>query len=187
MRIISTSLPGVLILEPIVFGDKRGFFMEIYNRKAHAEAGIQLSFVQDNLSHSAKGTLRGLHYQLRHVQAKLIQVVRGEIFDVAVDIRRGSPNFGKWAGVQLSEKNRRQVFIPQGFAHGFCVISEMADVVYKCTDLYAPNDEGGILWSDPGLAIDWPIVEPLLSDKDRQLPCLVDIPTERLPLYEESG
>ena len=184
MKVLSTQLPGVLILEPAVFEDGRGFFMETYHQKRYSDAGIGFSFVQDNLSRSIKGTLRGLHYQLHHPQAKLIQVIRGEIFDVSVDIRRGSPNFGKWAGVELSEENRRQIFIPQGFAHGFCVVSETADVVYKCTDLYAPDDEGGILWSDPDLAIDWPIVEPLLSDRDRQFPCLVDVPSERLPIYE---
>jgi dTDP-4-dehydrorhamnose 3,5-epimerase len=177
-------MDGVYVIEPAVFEDERGFFMETYHQKRYDEAGIKCSVVQDNLSHSAMGTLRGLHYQLHHAQAKLIQVIKGEIFDVAVDIRRGSPNFGKWAGVELSEENRRQIFIPQGFAHGFCVVSETADVVYKCTDLYAPDDEGGILWSDPGLAIDWPIAEPLLSDRDRQFPCLVDVPSERLPLYE---
>ncbi len=184
MKILSTFLPGVLILEPAVFEDKRGFFMETYHQKRFADAGVELSFVQDNLSHSVKGTLRGLHYQLHRAQAKLIQVIQGQIFDVAVDIRRGSPTFGKWTGIQLSGENRRQVFVPPGFAHGFCVASETADVVYKCTDVYAPDDEGGILWSDPDLAIDWPVSRPLLSEKDSQCPCLADIPPEKLPLYE---
>ena len=186
MKIISTSLPGVLIVEPQIFNDTRGFFMETYHQEKYAEAGIDQVFVQDNISSSVHGTLRGLHYQLKHVQAKLVYVVKGTIFDVTVDIRRGSPNFGKWVGVHLSEENKHQLLVPKGFAHGFCVLSETADVIYKCSDFYAPDDEGGILWSDPALAIGWPVSEPLLSAKDSQLPRLADIPLERLPLYEEN-
>jgi len=186
MKILPSSLPEILIIEPSVFQDERGFFMETYQRRRYTEAGIQRVFVQDNLSRSVGGTLRGLHYQVKHAQAKLIQVIRGAIFDVAVDIRRGSPYFGLWEGVDLSDENRRQLFLPEGFAHGFCVLSESAYVLYKCTDFYAAEYEGGILWADPDLAIKWPISEPLLSEKDSQLPCLADIPPERLPVYEEN-
>lgn len=186
MKIINTSLPGVYIIEPQVFNDTRGFFMETYHQRKYTEAGIDSVFVQDNLSSSMRGTLRGLHYQLEHAQAKLIYVVKGTIFDVTVDIRRGSPNFGQWTGVHLSDENKHQLLVPEGFAHGFCVLSQTADVIYKCSDFYAPDDEGGILWSDPELSIDWPISEPLLSAKDTQLPRLADIPLERLPLYEEN-
>jgi dTDP-4-dehydrorhamnose 3,5-epimerase len=187
MKILSTSLPDVFIIEPAVFEDQRGFFMEIYHQRKYTALGLELVFVQDNLSHSLHGTLRGLHYQLNQAQAKLIQVIEGAIFDVAVDIRHGSPNFGQWAGVHLSDENRRQLFVPEGFAHGFCVLSQKASVLYKCTDFYAPDDEGGILWSDPNLAIEWPILAPILSNKDSQLPCLADIPPERVPVYRESG
>ena len=186
MKILPSSLPEILIIEPSVFQDERGFFMETYQQRRYTEAGIESIFVQDNLSRSVHGTLRGLHYQVKHAQAKLIQVIRGAIFDVAVDIRRGSPYFGQWEGVDLSDENRRQLFLPEGFAHGFCVLSESAYVLYKCTDFYAAEDEGGILWADPDLAIKWPISEPLLSEKDSQLPCLADIPPERLPVYEEN-
>ena len=186
MKILPSSLPEILIIEPSVFQDERGFFMETYRQRRYTEAGIESVFVQDNLSYSVRGTLRGLHYQVKQAQAKLIQVIEGTIFDVALDIRRGSPSFGQWTSVQLSDENKRQLFLPQGFAHGFCVLSESAQVVYKCTDYYAAEDEGGVLWSDPILAIAWPISEPLLSDKDSRLPCLADIPPERLPVYEES-
>jgi dTDP-4-dehydrorhamnose 3,5-epimerase len=185
MKILPTKLDGVYIIEPKVFYDDRGFFLETYHQRRYAENGINCNFVQDNLSHSMRGTLRGLHYQLEWAQAKLIQVIKGVVFDVVVDIRRGSPSFGHWVGVNLSEENKRQLFVPEGFAHGFCVLSEAADVVYKCTDFYAPEDEGGILWSDPDIAIDWPIANPLLSDKDSRLPYLADVPPERLPLCRE--
>ena len=185
MKIISTPLAGVYIIEPQVFSDARGFFMETYHQRRYTEAGIEPLFVQDNLSSSIGGTLRGLHYQINHEQAKLIQVVKGIIFDVAVDIRKGSPYFGQWTGVHLTSDNKRQLFIPEGFAHGFCVLTEEAEVVYKCTNFYAPEDEGGILWSDPDLAIDWPIANPLLSDKDSRLPYLAAVSPERLPLYRE--
>jgi dTDP-4-dehydrorhamnose 3,5-epimerase len=185
MKILSSSLPEILIIEPSVFQDERGFFMETYQQRRYTEAGIESIFVQDNLSRSVHGTLRGLHYQVKHVQAKLIQVIEGTIFDVALDIRRGAPSYGQWTSIHLSADNKRQLFVPQGFAHGFCVLSESAQVVYKCTDYYAAEDEGGVLWSDPELAIDWPIETPILSDKDSRLPCLADVPLERLPLYKE--
>jgi len=183
MRTVSTSLPGVLVVEPQVFDDKRGFLMEVYQQRRYTEAGIEPTFVQDNFSLSLRGTLRGLHYQLQHPQAKLVQVIRGSIYDVVVDIRRGSPSFGHWAGTHLSDENKHQLFLPEGFAHGFCVLSETAYVLYKCTDFYTPDDDWGILWSDPAFAIDWPVSEPLLSEKDSQFPCLADVPVERLPLF----
>lgn len=170
MEIIPASIKDVLIIKPRVFRDQRGFFMETYRQDRYRDIGIHKSFVQDNLSFSVKGTLRGLHFQIRHPQAKLIQVISGEIFDVAVDIRPGSPTFGKWTGVYLSEQT--QLFVPEGFAHGFCVLSETAHFLYKCSDFYAPDDEGGILWSDPDIAIDWPVKDPVVSDKDRKHPCL---------------
>jgi dTDP-4-dehydrorhamnose 3,5-epimerase len=178
-----TSLPGVILVKPVVFQDPRGFFMETFHHKKYDEAGINGVFVQDNFSRSQKNTLRGLHYQLRHAQAKLIYVLKGEIFDVVVDIRKGSPVFGKWMSVTLSEDNRYQLYIPEGFAHGFCVMSETADVVYKCTDFYAPNDDFGVLWSDPSIGIDWPVRDPLLSEKDTKYPVLDDMPEDRLPVY----
>ncbi|GAX63019.1 dTDP-4-dehydrorhamnose 3,5-epimerase [Candidatus Scalindua japonica] len=178
------DLPGVLLLEPKVFNDSRGFFMETFHQKKYADAGIDHVFVQDNYSHSTRGTLRGLHYQLNHPQGKLVYVITGEIYDVAVDIRRGSPGFGKWVGAYLSEKNRRQVFVPEGFAHGFCVVSETADVLYKTTDLYNPDDEYGVVWSDPSIGIDWPVEVPTVSDKDKQYPGLKEAPEIHLPIYQ---
>ena len=175
MNIITTQLEDVVIIEPEVFRDNRGFFMETYSRAKYEEAGVVSDFVQDNLSYSVKGTLRGLHFQIKRPQAKLVQVVTGEIFDVAVDIRPGSSTFGKWAGVYLSEKNKRQLFIPEGFAHGFCVISETAHFLYKCSDFYFQHDEGGIIWSDPDIGIDWPFKDPIVSEKDKQLPRLSGI------------
>ncbi len=185
MEITATKLPGVLIIQPHVFEDQRGFFMETYHRKKYAEGGLDLSFVQDNLSYSTIGTLRGLHYQYPNAQAKLVQTIKGEIFDVAVDIRRGSSAFGKWTGAYRSDENKRQFFIPEGFAHGFCVISDTASVVYKCTDFYAPESEKGIIWSDSDIGIEWPVKEPCLSPKDSQYPCLKDIPPDNLPNYRE--
>ena len=187
MKVTPTSLPDVRIIEPKAFEDRRGFFMETYHQRRYEQSNIDCIFVQDNLSHSVRGILRGLHYQLQYPQAKLVQVIRGAIFDVAVDIRQGSPTFGKWIGAHISDKNRHQIFVPEGFAHGFCVLSETADVLYKCTDFYAPDDEGGILWSDPGIGIDWPINDPLLSDKDSHYPCLKDVALERLPVYYARG
>ncbi|MFV1976630.1 MAG: dTDP-4-dehydrorhamnose 3,5-epimerase [Candidatus Scalindua sp.] len=184
MKYTKTDLPGVLLIEPRVFQDSRGFFMETFHQKKYAEAGIDYAFIQDNYSHSTRGTLRGLHYQLKHPQAKLVYVIKGEIYDVAVEIRRGSPGFGKWTGQYLSGKNRRQIFVPEGFAHGFCVISETADVLYKTTDLYKPDDEYGVLWSDPTIRIDWPVEVPIVSDKDKQFPGLKDAPEQHLPIYK---
>ncbi len=184
MNVSGTTIEGVMVFEPRVFDDNRGFFMETYQKERYKQAGIDCHFVQDNLSYSVQGTLRGLHYQLHHPQAKLIQVIYGAIFDISVDIRRGSSTFGKWTGVHILGKNRRQVFVPVGFAHGFCIISNSAYVLYKCSDFYKPEDEMGILWSDPEIAIEWPISDPLLSVKDREYPCLSDVPENRLPLYE---
>ena len=178
-----TSLPGVFLIEPPRFEDSRGFFMETYHEKKYAGIGIRRRFVQDNHARSRQGVLRGLHYQMNHPQAKLVYVVTGEIFDVAVDIRYGSPTFGKWVGVRLSGENRRQIFIPEGFAHGYAVLSKTADVIYKCSDLYAPEDEFGILWSDPAMGIAWPVKDPVISEKDQRLPGLKDVPEHHLPAY----
>ncbi len=185
LKFIETELQGVIIVEPAVFNDGRGYFLETYHYKKYSENGIDLNFVQDNHSHSIKGTLRGLHYQLKHAQGKLLYTMKGEIFDVAVDIRRGSSTFGRWAGVILSSDNKRQLYVPPGFAHGFCVLSEEADVTYKCTDFYAPDDEYGITWNDPEIAIRWPITDPVLSDKDSKFKTLKDIPEYSLPLYSD--
>ena len=174
MDVESTALPGVLLVKPRVFGDDRGFFLETYNETRYREAGIDVSFVQDNHSFSRQGTLRGLHFQTTNVQDKLVWAIQGEIFDVAVDVRRSSPHFGKWVGARLSAENKHQLFVPKGFAHGFCVLSETAEVMYKCSDVYAPGAEGGILWNDPTLNIDWPIKEPILSPKDEVLPRFED-------------
>ncbi len=169
MKVVPTAIPDVLILEPRVFGDARGFFMESYNRRAFREAtGVDVEFVQDNHSMSARNVLRGLHYQVRQPQGKLVRVVAGEVYDVAVDIRRGSPTFGKWAGFTLSADSKRMAWIPPGFAHGFLVISESAEFLYKTTEYYAPEHERTLLWNDPALGIDWPLEgEPLLAAKDR--------------------
>ncbi len=161
-----TDLDGVVIVTPKVFGDARGFFMETYNIRDFVAAGIPDGFVQDNHSRSSKGVLRGLHYQYPNWQGKLVRVLRGEIFDVAVDIRSASPTFGQWAGVTLSEDNKQQLYVPPGFAHGFCVTSDTADVAYKCTTTYRPEEEVSILWNDPDIGIDWPVDNPSLSDKD---------------------
>lgn len=169
MNVIATELPGLLIVEPKVFGDSRGFFFEGYHRERYRGAGIDAEFVQDNFSRSSRGTLRGLHYQLTRPQGKLVQVTRGEVYDVAVDLRRSSPTFGRAFGVVLSEENHRQLFVPPGFAHGFCVTSDVADFAYKCTDFYNPADERTLLWSDPALKISWPEVLPrILSPKDER-------------------
>jgi dTDP-4-dehydrorhamnose 3,5-epimerase len=183
LKCTEKSLPSVFLIEPMVFGDDRGFFLETYHWEKYLAIGMNKPFVQDNHSHSCRGTLRGLHYQLKHPQGKLVYVIRGEVFDVAVDIRSGSSTFGQWTGTILSEKNKHQLFIPEGFAHGLCVISETADVVYKCTDLYAPGDEYGILWSDPAIGIDWPVQHPILSEKDAESPRLMDVPAELLPKF----
>ena len=166
------KLEGVLIFKPPVFKDDRGFFQEIYHVDKYREAGIKLAFIQDNFSFSQKGVLRGLHFQEKHPQDKLVYVVHGEIFDVAVDIRPGSPTLGQWEGYYLNEENRHQLFIPAGFAHGFVVLSESAAVTYKCTDIYRPEDDRGLIWNDPDIGIEWPIDNPMLSPKDAVLPRL---------------
>jgi dTDP-4-dehydrorhamnose 3,5-epimerase len=171
MQVIPTAIPDVLIIEPKVFGDARGFFFESFNERSFFGAtGLALSFVQDNHSRSAKGVLRGLHYQLQKSQGKLVRVVRGSVFDVAVDVRKSSPTFGRWVGVELSESNYRQLWVPPGFAHGFLVISESADFLYKTTDYYAPEHERCIAWNDPAIGIEWPLgsMAPQLSAKDQQ-------------------
>lgn len=180
---IDTPLPGVYVLEPRVFGDPRGFFAETYNERRFHELGITSDFVQDNHSRSVRGTLRGLHYQLRHPQAKLCRVVVGEVLDVAVDIRHGSPTFGKSFSVRLSAENKRQIYIPRGFAHGFVVLSEAAEFLYKCDDFYYGHDDRGIAWDDPALGIEWAITDPLLSEKDRRNPRLRDVAPGELPVY----
>ncbi|OQY14562.1 MAG: dTDP-4-dehydrorhamnose 3,5-epimerase [Desulfobacteraceae bacterium 4572_187] len=186
MNIITTSIEGVLVIEPAVFEDNRGFFMETYQQERYSKSGIKPIFVQDNLSFSVQSTLRGLHYQVKHPQAKLVQVITGEIFDVAVDIRPGSSTFGKWTGAYLSDQNKRQLFIPEGFAHGFCVISKTAHFLYKCSDFYAPEDECGINWADPEIAIDWPEKNPIVSEKDRHNLKLRDLIPKQLPFQEKS-
>lgn len=175
-KAIETSLPGVLIVEPTVYGDERGFFMESYNRATFESLGLPGTFVQDNHSRSTRGVLRGLHYQYPQWQGKLIRAIHGEIFDVAVDIRRSSPTFGQWYGTVLSSENRLQMYVPQGFAHGFCVLSEAAEIIYKCTALYKPSDDAGLRWNDPAIGIEWPIDDPVLSDKDRVAPLLDELP-----------
>ena len=175
MRVLPTEVPGVLLIEPDVFRDGRGYFLETFHERKYREAGIPYSFVQDNQSRSGRGTLRGLHAQLRRPQGKLIRAIAGEIFDVAVDIRPGSPTFGKWAGARLSGDDFRQMFVPPGFAHGFCVLSETAEVAYKCTDFYDRADEIGLRWNDPSVAIAWPIRDPVLSEKDATLPTFSEL------------
>ena len=184
MKVVPTALPGVMIVEPRVFEDQRGFVFESYQATRYAAAGLPERFVQDNHSRSLPGTLRGLHYQLRRPQGKLIRVVVGSVFDVAVDIRRGSPTFGRWVSVELSAANKRQLFIPPGFAHGYCVSSpEASEVEYKCTAYYAPEDERGLAWNDPTIAIAWPVTAPVISDKDKGLPRLTRDSAD-LPMYQ---
>lgn len=180
MNVIATDIDGVLIIEPQVFQDRRGYFLETYHDNRFKAAGLSFAFVQDNLSFSVKGTLRGMHFQVSHPQAKLVQAITGEIFDVAVDIRPESSTFGRWVGVHLSEHNKRQVLLSPGFAHGFCVLSESAYIAYKCSEHYIPDDENGVLWSDPTMGINWPVKDPIISNKDSQLPCLSEIPPEKL-------
>jgi dTDP-4-dehydrorhamnose 3,5-epimerase len=182
MRVRTTDLPGVLIIEPRVFHDPRGSFHETYHAERYREAGITEVFVQDNSSRSVRGTVRGLHLQVERPQAKLVRVAQGEIFDVTVDVRRGSPTFGRWFGVVLSAEAATQCYVPVGFAHGFSVLSEVADVAYKCTAFYDPASEVGVAWNDPALGIDWRVSDPVLSDRDRRHPVLSTL-LERLPPY----
>lgn len=172
MKVIKTDLPEVLVLEPKVYGDDRGFFLETYHRQRYRDVGVDVDFVQDNHSKSAQGVLRGMHWQVARPQAKLVWCIQGKIYDVAVDVRPGSPNFGKWTGAELDSDNKRQIYVPAGFAHGFCALSEGVQIIYKCSDLYDPSDEGGVIWNDPAIGIRWPISEPVLSTKDAVLPPL---------------
>ena len=176
MKIVDTALPGVKLIEPRVFGDDRGFFLESWNARSFADAGLDLDFVQDNHSRSARGVLRGLHYQLKNPQGKLVRVTAGAVFDVAVDVRRSSPHFGRWVGYELSDANKRMLWVPPGFAHGFVVLSDNADFLYKCTQLYDGSDDRGIRWDDPAIGIDWPLagITPQLSGKDAAAPLLAD-------------
>tara|TARA_B100000963_G_scaffold276945_1_gene245276 strand:- start:9871 stop:10404 length:534 start_codon:yes stop_codon:yes gene_type:complete len=175
MKVEKTKLDGVLVITPETFEDERGFFLESFNKDRYRKAGIKFDFVQDNHSRSTKGVLRGLHYQIIKPQGKLVRVVKGEVFDVAVDIRKGSKTYGQWEAKVLSEKNKTQFWVPPGFAHGFIVLSETADFEYKCTDYYDPSDEGSLLWNDPDLDIDWPIKNPILSKKDSNALKLIDL------------
>lgn len=184
MNIIPTEIEGLLIVEPKVFTDPRGFFTETWNRQRYAAAGLEADFVQDNLSSSSRGVLRGLHFQHPQGQGKLVQVLSGRVQDVAVDIRVGSPTFGRAVSCLLTGDNHRQFYVPAGFAHGFCVLSETALFSYKCTDYYNPKTEGAVLWNDPDLAIDWAVADPILSAKDAVGCRLKDIPKDRLPVYE---
>lgn len=182
MKVTPLEIPGVLLIEPDLFHDSRGLFCETFHTRRYTEAGVSEAFVQDNFSRSTHGTLRGLHYQEPHAQGKLVMVVEGEVYDVVVDIRKGSPTFGRWHGIDLSSTNFRQLYVPPGCAHGFCVTSAQASVLYKCTDFYSPKDERGIIWNDPVLAISWPVSRPLLSPKDQAYRTLEAVHAE-LPLY----
>lgn len=183
MKFLATELPGVIIIEPDVHRDERGFFLESYHAEKYREGGVDGVFVQDNHSRSVRGILRGLHMQLRRAQGKLVRVVDGEVYDVAVDVRQGSPTFGRWIGVTLSAENCRQVYIPEGFAHGFVVTSDAAEFEYKCTNFYDPGSELSIAWNDPEIGIEWPIASPTLSVKDRDAPRLSEV-LDQLPRFE---
>jgi len=183
MEKVPTALPGVVELRPKIFRDPRGFFLETYHREKFAELGITADFVQDNHSRSSRGTLRGLHYQLPHAQGKLCRVIEGEVLDVAVDIRLGSPTFGKWTSVVLSADHSNMIYVPAGFAHGFLTLSESAQFLYKCSDVYAPKDEHGIAWNDPDINIAWGIDNPLVSEKDARYTKLYEMPRDLLPRY----
>ncbi len=189
MNIITTNLPGVIVIEPKVYGDKRGFFLETFREDVLLQAGINAHFVQDNHTRSSQGVLRGLHYQMTQTQGKLVRVAAGSVFDVVVDVRSSSPTFGQWYGTELNEDNVKMIYVPPGFAHGFVVLSETADFIYKCTDYYHPESEQGIAWDDPDLNIDWSIAEIAekisLSDKDKQNVKLKDQPAEKLPAYKD--
>jgi dTDP-4-dehydrorhamnose 3,5-epimerase len=184
VRVVPTDIPEVVVIEPDIHADGRGFFLETYHADRYRQHGIAGPFVQDNHSRSIAGTLRGLHLQIRHPQGKLIRVIEGEIFDVAVDVRRGSPTFGRWVGAELTAENFRQMYVPPGFAHGFAVVSPVAQVEYKCTDLYDPSSEIGVAWNDPALGITWPISQPILSARDSKHPTLAEL-TEKLPHWHE--
>jgi dTDP-4-dehydrorhamnose 3,5-epimerase len=184
MEVIPQEIPEVLLIKPKVFGDERGYFIETFQSQRYLGSGMPLPFVQDNLSRSRRGTLRGLHMQQPHAQGKLVSVVEGEVYDVAVDVRVGSPTFGRWVGITLSDKNHHQLYVPPGFAHGFCVTSESALFAYKCTDLYHPQCEVGVAFDDPALGIPWPVSSPLVSAKDRANLPLAQIDRAKLPAYE---
>jgi dTDP-4-dehydrorhamnose 3,5-epimerase len=183
MKVSQTDLPGCLVIEPRVFGDERGFFYESWNRPKFAEHGLDAQFVQSNVSQSARGVLRGLHYQWPNPQGKLVSVLEGEVYDVAVDVRRGSPTFGRWAAVMLTAQNKRHFWIPEGFAHGFAVVSERATFTYLCTAPYDAAADTSVRWNDAALAIDWPLAQPILSGKDEGAPLLAEIDPARLPVY----
>lgn len=189
MKIIETHLPGVVVIEPKVFGDKRGFFLETFRQDVLQQAGIDVTFVQDNHSRSGQGVLRGLHYQLTQTQGKLVRVTSGSVFDVAVDVRHGSPTFGQWYGTQLDEESMRMMYVPPGYAHGFVVLSESADFLYKCTEYYHPESEQGIAWDDSDIGIEWPITnltsDIALSEKDKKNVLLKDQAIDKLPSYEK--
>jgi len=186
IQVENGKLPGVRICTPDVHPDERGHFMEAYQEERYRGAGIGDRFVQDNLVRSSQGVLRGMHFQVERAQAKLIYVTHGEIFDVVVDLRRGSPAFGKWQGVRLSAKNRKQLYVPVGLAHGYCVLSAHADVIYKCSEIYYPLGERGLLWRDPGVGVEWPLSHPVLSPRDAKLPLLSEIDEDDLPVYKEA-
>jgi dTDP-4-dehydrorhamnose 3,5-epimerase len=183
MKVSPTSLPDVLLIEPKVFGDERGYFFEVWKQDRYVENGVPGEFVQDNVSRSAKGIIRGLHFQEPNAQGKLVMVLSGHVFDVAVDIRKGSPSFGQWTSAELSGQNHHQLWIPPGFAHGFCVLSESADFLYKCTALYSPECEQSVRYDDPAIGIEWPVSEPVLSAKDCAAPLLAEVPL--LPVYKD--
>lgn len=185
MKVTPTKLRGVMIIEPDVYLDERGFFLETWSQKRYAEAGLPQSYVQDNLSRSTRGILRGLHLQHPFGQGKLVQVVEGEVFDVAVDVRVGSPTFGEWVGTMLTGENHHQIYIPPGFAHGFCVVSEHALFSYKCTEAYHRETELGVIWNDPDVGIEWPLKDPSLSEKDAKFPRLADIDKASLPTWDD--
>lgn len=187
MKVTETRLPGCLLIEPKIYGDARGWFMESWNRERYAALGIGPEFVQSNLSRSARGVLRGLHYQWPNPQGKLVSVLEGEVFDVAVDIRRGSPTFGQWSGVMLSAGNRRQFWVPEGFAHGFVAVSESALFSYLCTAPYDAATDANVAWNDPSIGIEWPIEDPSLSAKDAAAPLLRDVADDRLPIFPGAG
>lgn len=184
LKRIDTRLPGVCVIEPVVHGDARGYFFESFHAEKYKALGIDAQFVQSNVSRSAQGVLRGLHYQWPNPQGKLVSVLEGEVYDVAVDIRRGSPTFGQWEAAMLTADNHRQLWIPEGFAHGFCVVSDSATFMYQCTALYDPKADAGVRWNDAAIGIDWPVAEPLLSAKDQQSPFLADVPADKLPMFQ---